>query len=128
MLLIMILSALWIRSQVENVPSVKQLEADTSRASTQDGWISLVGLASARRFAVPQLVLGVLALTNYHVQIITRISSGYPLWYWWLASKIDAQRSLRLAKWDIPVEWAVKWMVLYSLIQAGLFTAFLPPA
>ncbi|KAL9005552.1 MAG: hypothetical protein Q9188_001677 [Gyalolechia gomerana] len=128
MLLIMILSALWIRFQVDNVPLVKQQEADTSRASIQDGWISLVGLASARRFAVPQLVLGVLALTNYHVQIITRISSGYPLWYWWLASKIDAQRSLRLAKWDIPVEWAVKWMVLYSLIQAGLFTAFLPPA
>ncbi|KAL9029233.1 MAG: hypothetical protein Q9196_002503 [Gyalolechia fulgens] len=128
MLLIMILSAVWIGSRVDQVPLMKHQGANASRASIQDGWISPVGLASARRLAMPQLVLAILALTSYHVQIVTRISSGYPLWYWWLASKIDDQRSLRLVKWDISVEWVVKWMVLYSLIQAGLFAAFLPPA
>ncbi|EEH20926.2 hypothetical protein PABG_03157 [Paracoccidioides brasiliensis Pb03] len=37
------------------------------------------------RLAIPQAVLAALALTNYHVQIINRISSGYPLWYWYVS-------------------------------------------
>ena len=49
-------------------------------------WLSPVGVDVARRFAVPQLVLALLAVMSYHVHIVTRISSGYPLWYWWLAS------------------------------------------
>ncbi|ETI28681.1 hypothetical protein G647_01132 [Cladophialophora carrionii CBS 160.54] len=70
--------------------------------------------------ALPQLVLAILALTSYHVQIITRLSSGYPLWYIWLASKLtDEPRTASLA---------VRWMVLYALIQAGLYACFLPPA
>ncbi|EEQ33560.1 GPI mannosyltransferase 2 [Microsporum canis CBS 113480] len=38
------------------------------------------------RLALPQVVLAVLAVTHYHIQIVNRISSGYPLWYWFLAS------------------------------------------
>ncbi|KAJ6257856.1 hypothetical protein Dda_7645 [Drechslerella dactyloides] len=33
------------------------------------------------RLTVPQLLLATLAITNYHVQIITRLSSGLPMWY-----------------------------------------------
>lgn len=70
--------------------------------------------------ALPQLVLAVLALTSYHVQIITRISSGYPLWYIWLAFKLqDRPRRASLV---------IRWMVIYALIQAGLYACFLPPA
>ncbi|KAF5010881.1 hypothetical protein FDECE_2975 [Fusarium decemcellulare] len=46
-----------------------------------------------RTLAVMQTLLAVLAITNYHVQIISRLSSGYPVWYWWVASCfLDKQR------------------------------------
>ncbi|TKX23641.1 mannosyltransferase-like protein 2 [Elsinoe australis] len=34
-----------------------------------------------RALAAPQLLLSVLCLTSFHVQIVNRISSGYPVWY-----------------------------------------------
>ena len=82
-----------------------------------------------QRLAIPQGILAVLALTNYHVQIISRLSSGYPIWYWWLASKIIANSELdwRGRKWNIG-RVIVRWMILYALIQGGLFASFLPPA
>ena len=70
--------------------------------------------------ALPQLVLAILALTSYHVQIITRLSSGYPLWYIWLAVKLQDEPKMAAG--------VVRWMVLYGLIQAGLYACFLPPA
>lgn len=73
--------------------------------------------------AFPQLILAVLALTSYHVQIITRISSGYPYWLLWLSSSIHAsQFSARQTK------TIVTWTVLYAIIQGGLYACFLPPA
>lgn len=82
-----------------------------------------------QRLAVPQMVLAILALTTYHVQIITRISSGYPVWYWWLTSMIlDCREFGLLGKtWNLA-EGISKWMVLYALTQGGLFASFLPPA
>lgn len=76
------------------------------------------------RLALPQLTLAVLALTSFHVQIITRISSGYPLWYLVLAREITdgGANGTRFAK------WTVRWMVMYALIQGVLFASFLPPA
>lgn len=76
------------------------------------------------RLALPQLTLAVLALTSFHVQIITRISSGYPLWYLVLAREITDgnTNNARFAK------WTVRWMVMYALIQGVLFASFLPPA
>nr|OQO23223.1 hypothetical protein B0A51_10408 [Rachicladosporium sp. CCFEE 5018] len=41
-----------------------------------------------RRLALPQLLLAVLALSSSHVQIVNRISSGYPLWYVMLAMAV----------------------------------------
>lgn len=73
--------------------------------------------------AVPQLALAVLAITTYHVQIITRISSGYPLWYVWLA----LANSLGFERPQL-LRVVVGWMVLYAMIQAGLYATFLPPA
>ncbi|KAL8834620.1 MAG: hypothetical protein Q9170_003668 [Blastenia crenularia] len=116
MLLIMILSAIWVWSPVY---SSKRQGSDPSRAPMTDGWISPVGLASARRFAVPQLLLATLALTNYHVQIVTRISSAYPLWYWWLASKINNRGFLQLAKFEMSMEIVVKWMTPIPLLPLG---------
>lgn len=85
--------------------------------------------AIARRIATPQIVLAVLALTSYHVQIVTRLSSGYPVWYWWLASLIleDHKSSFMGRKWG-PAFVISRWMVMYAIVQGGLFASFLPPA
>jgi GPI mannosyltransferase 2 len=68
------------------------------------------------------MILAILALTTYHVQIITRISSGYPLWYIWLAIVNCVGENQKLLK------WTTYWMVLYAFVQAGLYASFLPPA
>lgn len=83
-----------------------------------------------RRLAIPQMFLAVLALTTYHVQIITRLSSGYPVWYWWLAHVIveDDRKILLLGRRIKLGASIVKWMVMYAIIQGGLFASFLPPA
>ncbi|KAI1200134.1 GPI mannosyltransferase 2 [Nemania serpens] len=69
-----------------------------------------------------QLVLTALAVTNYHVQIITRVSSGYPLWYWWLANLLSDRRTAGTGK-NIVI-----FMIMYASIQGALFASFLPPA
>lgn len=92
---------------------------------------SQLGLAqvTAFRYAVPQIVLAVLALTIYHVQVITRISSGYPVWYWWLASLImEDHRTTFLGLTFDPARLITRWMVIYGIVQGGLFASFLPPA
>ncbi|PUU79323.1 hypothetical protein B9Z19DRAFT_1192659 [Tuber borchii] len=72
------------------------------------------------KLAIPQILLAVMALLTYHVQIITRLSSGCVVWYWWVACMICAG--------DARAKWIVRWMVCYALIQGVLFAAFLPPA
>lgn len=79
------------------------------------------------RLAVPQGLLAVLALTSYHVQIVNRISSGYPVWYWFIAfSAMDSLQDHR--KGHRYLSLAAQAMVGYALIQAVLFGSFLPPA
>ncbi|KAJ5183659.1 GPI mannosyltransferase 2 [Penicillium capsulatum] len=78
------------------------------------------------RLAVPQGLLAVMALTSYHVQIINRISSGYPLWYWYLVSTAMDNFQDRHKHRGLPV--AAQAMVAYALIQGVLFGSFLPPA
>ncbi|KAI0835074.1 glycosyltransferase family 76 protein [Hypoxylon sp. FL0890] len=75
-----------------------------------------------RSMALSQLVLAILAVTNYHVQVITRISSAYPLWYWWLAGAVLDKRGSKFGG------RVVRYMIMYAAIQAPLFASFLPPA
>ncbi len=72
--------------------------------------------------AAAQVELTALALTSYHVQIITRHSSGYPLWYGWLAGALVSQDKAALGK------GVLTFMVMYASIQGVLFASFLPPA
>jgi phosphatidylinositol glycan class V len=74
-----------------------------------------------RVLAVSQTALAILAITNNHVQIISRISSAYPVWYWWVANCIVRERRA-LGK------GIATFMVMYAGIQGGLFASFLPPA
>ncbi|KAL5621899.1 hypothetical protein BROUX41_005844 [Berkeleyomyces rouxiae] len=75
--------------------------------------------------AIGQAILAVLAFTSYHVQIITRLASGYPLWYVWVAEQLsvtgDQTRAATGRKF-------VMYMVMYAVIQAILYAFFLPPA
>lgn len=81
------------------------------------------------RLAIPQLVLAVVTLTTSHVQIITRLSSGYPVWYWWVASLMGEKREVVMfgRKWQLA-RVISRWMVVYAIVHAGLFVSFLPPA
>ncbi|UPX15343.1 ER membrane glycoprotein subunit of the GPI transamidase complex-like protein [Ascochyta rabiei] len=71
--------------------------------------------------ALPQLVLAFAAATSFHVQIINRIASGYPIWYLTVAVWLVEDRSNK-------GQWATRAMIMYSMIQGMLFANFLPPA
>ena len=78
-------------------------------------------------FALPQLILAGVTFTSSHVQIITRLSSGYPVWYWWLACLLlsvteGGKTSFALGR------TVLKWMIMYAVLQGALFASFLPPA
>jgi GPI mannosyltransferase 2 len=120
-LLLLITSSLWAL----NLPGVglsEYKEMQTSEMFDTEG---------LRLLAIPQLTLALLALTGYHVQIINRLLSGYPLWCIWLASMLLGEYgghsvlSKGRARAIIP---GIKSMAVYALIQAGLFASFLPPA
>ncbi|KAI1819465.1 glycosyltransferase family 76 protein [Xylaria intraflava] len=75
-----------------------------------------------RSMASAQLLLTVLAVTNYHTQIITRISSGYPLLYLWLANLLSHDKTSSTGR------WILMYMIMHASIQGVLFASFLPPA
>lgn len=99
-------------------------------ASNLTAKIGPAATSSLKRLALPQLIAAFVILTCSHVQIITRLSSGYPLIYIWLASALidDVEVSETVSqsrKWS---EGITKWMVMYAMVQGGLFASFLPPA
>lgn len=72
--------------------------------------------------ALSQLVLAGLAITTYHIQIITRIGTAYATWYWWLAKSLQSKQDSRFGS------RVIVFMVMYAMIQGALFASFLPPA
>ncbi|KAH0348585.1 DUF409 domain protein, partial [Aureobasidium melanogenum] len=98
--------------------------------------------------ALPQILLAFLALTTFHVQIVNRIATGYPIWYIVLAaafvspnmvgrvdktvrqdnqSSIVATLKYQLSKQSTQ-QLVVRGMLMYSIIQGGLYASFMPPA
>lgn len=71
--------------------------------------------------ALPQLVLAFAAGSSFHVQIVNRIASGYPLWYLTVAAWLVEESSHR-------GQWASRAIVIYSMVQGMLYANFLPPA
>jgi phosphatidylinositol glycan class V len=72
--------------------------------------------------AAAQVIVAALIFINSHVQIISRVSSGYPLWYFWLARCLSDGAKSRTGS------GFVTFMIMYATIQAVLFASFLPPA
>ncbi|KAL8777325.1 MAG: hypothetical protein Q9194_002620 [Teloschistes cf. exilis] len=128
MLLIIFISSVWALPSYQNIQASPNREKMQTHRTADRDWMSLVGLDTARWLAVTQLILAILALTSYHVQIITRISSGYPLWYLYIASQMVKRSPITLAGFSLSARHVVIWMVVYALLQASLFAAFLPPA
>ena len=112
--------AILVRSGVEFFGTPKAQKAPgTTGVGEVDGASARLSVM-VRSAAAAQAVLAVLAALNHHVQIITRISSGYPVWYWWVAGKV--------VEGDAWGKRTVVFMVMYAAIQGALFTSFLPPA
>jgi len=87
-----------------------------------------VNASLLRRLALPQIVTALLAITTFHVQIINRISSGYALWHILLASTaLDTNTSTAWSK-SFWVGIGIRSMIGYGMVQAVLFSSFLPPA
>ena len=88
-----------------------------------------------KRLGILQLVLASIVFTTANVQIITRIASGYPLLYIWIAQQIQSEQHASVtgpkSKTKTGTRYAqliTTWMVMYALIQGGLYASFLPPA
>ena len=79
------------------------------------------------RLAVPQMIFAVLAITNSHVQIINRVATGYVLPYVFAADLLlqEYSGSTQLVARSRVI---IHWMVMYAMIQGGLYASFLPPA
>lgn len=119
MLLMLTWSAYWALSRTAPMPR----QTDSIKTKHQRACLT--------RFALPQAVLTLMALTGYHVQIITRVSSGYPLWYWFLSSHLlfaGDEKSGRASSTLFTRGAFVRGMVLYAVVQGALFGSFLPPA
>lgn len=107
--------------------------------------------------SIAQALLALLTITSYHVQIVTRLASGYPVWYIWLAAALSPAKAegpggaggkggghgdKAGAGGEVGDERVlrpglsggrygrgiVKYMVLYATVQGVLFCCFLPPA
>lgn len=130
MLAIMARSAYWACWEVSesanfrNKP-IKSKERHVAFPRLQSSQTELRGLMI--RLALPQAVIALFALTSSHVQIITRLSSGYPVWYWWLADMVVTESGKDGQK-RCHVMVICRWMVMYAIIQGGLYASFLPPA
>jgi phosphatidylinositol glycan class V len=105
-----------VTSGIENLAPLTVLKQQDRLIKTADKSLLIQSMA------LSQLVLAVLAISTYHIQIITRISSGYPLWYFWLAQKLESPATSKTAG------SIVIFMVMYAAIQGALFASFLPPA
>ena len=128
MLYILTASALWGISHKKAFRDAQSFRHNSSHRGVDQDLMGLFSWEVVSRFVVPQAILAILAVTTYHVQIITRISSAYPVWYWWLASSIIQKRTVSPASDDLASRRITRWMVVYSLVQGGLFSSFLPPA
>ena len=74
-----------------------------------------------RNLAVSQLLLTLPTFTTAHLQIISRLSSAYPVWMWFESQSLVGGKS-SLGKITIRIS------IMYGLMQGRDFASFLTPA
>ena len=116
MLAIMTISGIWGLTYNPDMGSVPVTEEKVTNELHPTTTFPII-----RNLAISQLMLTLVTFTTAHVQIISRISSAYPVWIWYLAV------SLRDGKY-VRSKYIVQFLVMYAIIQGGLFASFLPPA
>ena len=77
------------------------------------------------QLVLPEIVLALAATTSFHVQVVNRLSSGYPIWLLTLAGWVTSQGD---GTGRMRTHWVIRGMIMYCLIQGILFANFLPPA
>ncbi len=118
MITLMAVSGFWaLRHQTNENSSSLKIHDEGENLSGEDP----EGFPLLRNMAISQLALTLLTLTTAHVQIITRISSANPVWLWYLAAQFRGGNSSLGRSF-------VRFMVIYAIVQGGLFASFLPPA
>jgi phosphatidylinositol glycan class V len=85
-------------------------------------------LCKLPELALPQLLLAVAAATTFHVQIVNRIASGYPIWYLAMATWLDGRQTTPSGKHFQQAQWFSRGFMVYALVQGMLYANFLPPA
>ncbi|KAL5329206.1 hypothetical protein ACEPPN_002716 [Leptodophora sp. 'Broadleaf-Isolate-01'] len=114
MFVILTISGFWA---LKLNPSDKQGQSDKAKRTKEGSGAQQV----VRNLAVTQLSLVALTLSTAHVQIVTRISSAFPVWLWYGSNASQDGKTML-------VGGLVKFMVIYALVQGGLYASFLPPA
>jgi Gpi18-like mannosyltransferase len=100
----------------------------TSTSATPSEDSSLEVPSVWRPLALPQLALCILTITTLHIQIINRITSGYPLHLvYWAGCLVISQGEPKVES-GMGASGVVRWIVMYALIQGALYAAFCPPA
>jgi phosphatidylinositol glycan class V len=89
---------------------------------------SSTAICKLPELALPQLLLAVAATTTFHVQIVNRIASGYPIWYLIMATWLDGQHKTTPGQHLQRAQCFSRGIVIYALVQAMLYANFLPPA
>ena len=103
MLFAMLYSTYWVATLYLNPPTTLITDEDRQplvsspttleRSSGELGAarkipVSQIDLRLLIRFTLPQTLIALTCLFVAHVQIVTRLSSAYPVWYWWLAVEL----------------------------------------
>lgn len=78
-----------------------------------------------RNLAISQLILAIVTFTTAHAQIISRTSSSYPVWIWFLATLLLGQNEFLHKR---IFKGLTSYLITYGIVQAGLYSSFLPPA
>ncbi len=150
MITILMLSARWTFGLGPAEHTKPSYKVDHYRTTDKEKAMAMRTVRILQSLAYPQVFLGVMAVFCYHVQIITRIGSAYPLGYFWIGTSVIEWSKRKKAQATVRVrvegrgktvkrsfgewwkeEWpmvAVCYCVMYGLIQAVLYASFLPPA
>lgn len=153
MLVLLFTSSIWAFQLNARLTTSPTHNVDHYQTTDKERQLAARTIRLLKSIAVPQTLLAVTALTSFHVQIVNRIASGYPVWYIFVAwgvveqmkksggkaktvmgnRKVGKKEAKMRETWKswLAANWpmvTVRGMAMYALVQTVLFASFLPPA